>query len=81
MGSIPPYDYNLHEGNLLIRDNYTVEVVRCIFKKYLEGWGHEKIARYLTNKDIPTPSQVINKAILARFYSKENFRTPTMLEP
>lgn len=62
MVSIPPYCYNLHEGKLLIRDDYTVEVVKDIFKRYLEGCGHDKIARYLTIKDIPTPSQVINKA-------------------
>jgi len=37
MGSIPPYGYNLHEGKLLLRDDYTVEIVRDIFGKYLEG--------------------------------------------
>ncbi|WP_138417781.1 recombinase family protein [Aquibacillus sediminis] len=62
MGSIPPYGYNLNKGKLLIRGDYTVDIVRDIFDKYIEGWGHDKIARYLTNKDIPTPSQVIGKA-------------------
>ena len=46
MGSIPPYGYNLHKGKLLLRD----------------GWGCDKIAKYLTNRDIPTPSQVVGKA-------------------
>ncbi|WP_326100390.1 recombinase family protein [Bacillus haynesii] len=46
----------------MIRDDYTVSVVKDIFEKYIEGWGHDKIARYLTNNDIPTPSQVIGKA-------------------
>ncbi|MCS0790833.1 recombinase family protein [Cytobacillus firmus] len=62
MGSIPPYGYNLNEGKLLLRDDYTINTVRDIFEKYLEGWGHDKIARYLTNKNIPTPSQVVGKA-------------------
>ncbi|UOE57310.1 recombinase family protein [Cytobacillus oceanisediminis] len=62
MGSIAPYGYNLHKGKLLPRDDYSVDIVRDIFDKYLEGWGHDKIARYLTNRDIPTPSQVVGKA-------------------
>jgi site-specific DNA recombinase len=62
MGSIPPYGYTLHEGKLLLRNDYTVDIVREIFNKYLEGWGHDKIARYLTNRDIPTPSKLIKKA-------------------
>ncbi|MCM3444508.1 recombinase family protein [Metabacillus halosaccharovorans] len=62
MGSIPPYGYKLHKGQLLLRNDYTVDIVREIFDKYLEGWGHDKIARYLTNRDIPTPSKLIKKA-------------------
>ncbi|MGD6796263.1 recombinase family protein [Metabacillus indicus] len=62
MGSIPPYGYYLQEGKLAVRDDYTVDIVRDIYNKYLEGWGHDKIARYLTNSDFPTPSQVVGKA-------------------
>ena len=62
LGSIPPYGYALKDKKLIIRDDYTVSVVKDLFEKYLEGWGHDKIARYLTNNDIPTPSQVIGKA-------------------
>ncbi|PGT88760.1 recombinase family protein [Bacillus sp. AFS040349] len=62
MGSIAPYGYILHKNKLLLRDDYTVDIVRDIFDKYLEGWGHDKIARYLTNRDIPTPSKLIEKA-------------------
>ncbi|MFJ7978451.1 recombinase family protein [Peribacillus sp. NPDC096379] len=61
MGSIPPYGYHLQDGKLIIRGDYTVNVVHDIFNKYLEGWGHDKIARYLTKQDIPTPSQVVKK--------------------
>lgn len=62
LGSVPPYGYELKDKKLIIRNDYTVDIVREIFNKYLEGWGHDKIARYLTNNDIPTPSQVIGKA-------------------
>ncbi|KAF0824767.1 recombinase [Cytobacillus firmus] len=62
LGSIPPYGYELKDKRLVIRDDYTVDIVRDIFNKYLEGWGHDKIARYLTNRDIPTPSQVVGKS-------------------
>lgn len=62
LGSIPPYGYELKDKRLVIRDDYTVDIVRDIFNKYLDGWGHDKIARYLTNRDIPTPSQVVKKA-------------------
>lgn len=62
MGSIPPYGYSILDGKLIVREDYTVNIVQDIFNKYLEGWGHDKIARYLTNNDIPTPSQVIGKA-------------------
>ena len=62
MGSIPPYGYSIQAGKLVIRQDYTVDIVRDIFDRYIEGWGHDKIARYLTKKDIPTPSQVVGKA-------------------
>lgn len=62
MGSIPPYGYSIQEDKLVVRQDYTVNIVRDIFDKYLEGWGHDKIARYLTKNDIPTPSQVVGKA-------------------
>jgi site-specific DNA recombinase len=53
---------NHHDGQLLPREDYTVDIVRDIFDKYLEGWGHDKVARHLTNRDIPTPSKLIDKA-------------------
>ncbi|CAM3951206.1 recombinase family protein [Alkalicoccus chagannorensis] len=62
MGSIPPYGYILKESKLIVRDEITSGVVTDIFTKYLEGWGHDKIARYLTNKDIPTPARVVGKS-------------------
>ncbi|QDP39260.1 recombinase family protein [Radiobacillus deserti] len=62
IGSIPPYGYELKDKKLIVRDDYTVDIVHDIFNKYLEGWGHDKIARYLSKNDIPTPSQVIGKS-------------------
>ncbi|MCB5236865.1 recombinase family protein [Niallia circulans] len=68
LGSIPPYGYELKAKRLVIRDDFTVGIVRDIFSKYLEGWGHDKIARYLTNKDIPTPSQVVGKSKVSLYW-------------
>ncbi|WP_254659939.1 recombinase family protein [Paenibacillus sp. KS1] len=62
LGAHAPYEYTVHDGKLIMRDDYTVDVVRDIYSKYLEGWGHDKIARYLSNKQLPTPSQVIGKS-------------------
>ena len=31
------------------------EVIRTIFKLYLDGWGYKKIANYLTDNNVPTP--------------------------
>lgn len=62
LGSHAPYGYAVHDGKLIMREDYTVGVVRDIFSKYLEGWGHDKIARYLSNKLLPTPSTVLGKS-------------------
>ncbi|MEY9980495.1 recombinase family protein [Lysinibacillus sp. RC79] len=37
VGSYPPYGYKSEKGKLLIRDDETPEIVRRIFKEYLEG--------------------------------------------
>ncbi|MCY8996782.1 recombinase family protein [Bacillus inaquosorum] len=44
-GSNPPYGYEVKEGKLFIRDDETPEIVRKIFREYLEGSGRESIAR------------------------------------
>lgn len=62
LGSHAPYGYTVHDGKLIMRDDYTVDVVRDIYSKYLEGWGHDKIARYLSNKQLPTPSTLLGKS-------------------
>lgn len=62
LGAHAPYGYTVHDGKLIMRDDYTVDVVRDIYSKYLEGWGHDKIARYLSNKQLPTPSTLLGKS-------------------
>ncbi|WP_268871137.1 recombinase family protein [Halalkalibacterium ligniniphilum] len=81
MGSIPPYGYKLHKGQLLLRNDYTVDIVGEIFDKYLEGWGHDKIARYLTNRDIPTPSKLIKKANAGLYWQGSTVKKILIKEP
>ncbi len=39
-----------------IPENRTIaEIVREIFRLYIDGWGYKKIANYLTDEGIPTP--------------------------
>lgn len=55
----PPYAYNKIEENKgrVIIDEDKANVVRDIFNRYIDGWGYKKIAVYLTNNCVPTPSQ------------------------
>lgn len=61
-GSNPPYGYEVRNGKLYVREGKTPDVIRRIFREYLEGSGRESIARRLYNDDIPTPAQVAGKA-------------------
>lgn len=45
--SNPPYGYEVKEGKLFIRNDETPEIVRRIFREYLEGSGRESIARHI----------------------------------
>ncbi|WP_235357101.1 recombinase family protein [Bacillus alveayuensis] len=60
-GSNPPYGYEVRDGKLFIRNDETPNIVRRIFKEYLEGRGRESIARQLYKEGVPTPSQVAGK--------------------
>lgn len=55
-----PYGYYLVDTkNMTFEvDEAAAEIVRLIFKKYVEGWGYKKIANYLTEKNIPTPRMI-----------------------
>ncbi|HZG81785.1 MAG TPA: recombinase family protein [Brevibacillus sp.] len=61
-GSIPPYGYTVVDGRLEIKDDDTPDVVRRIYRLYLEGTGFDAIARTLTRDGYSTPAQVAGKA-------------------
>ena len=61
IGSNPPYGYLSKEGNLVIREDETPDVIRRIFNEYLEGKGMDSIAKSLTRDKIKSPSQVAKK--------------------
>ena len=55
-----PYGFrflpNHNIGNRYAIDEEAAEVVKMIFDLYLKGWGYHRIAEYLTEKCISTPS-------------------------
>ena len=57
----PPYGYSVVNGKLMIRDDETPQVVRKIFKMYLNGHGTDYIASYLTNEGFTTPASLKGK--------------------
>ena len=52
-----PYGYVITNSKKMIFevDEAAAEVVRTIFKLYIEGYGYKRIANYLTDQSIPTP--------------------------
>jgi site-specific DNA recombinase len=46
-GSVAPYGYSVNDKRLCLRDDYTHEVVKRIFREYLEGAGCDSIAKGL----------------------------------
>lgn len=60
-GSNAPYGYYQKKGVLYLRDDGSPDVVRQIYKWYIEGDGFDAIAHKLYAKDIPTPSQLAGK--------------------
>jgi site-specific DNA recombinase len=60
-GSIPQYGYTLEKGKLVIRQDDTPDVVRRVFRMYLQGVGFDAIARTLTREGYATPAQVAQK--------------------
>ncbi len=60
VGSFAPYGYKKGKENgktILVKDEEAADVVRQIFKWYLEGFGTHRIAQMLTDKGIPRPSE------------------------
>ncbi len=64
-----PYGYtflpNHSIGNRYILDEEAADVVKTIFDLYIKGWGYHKIAEYLTEKCISTPSARRDEIITA----------------
>ncbi len=50
-----PYGYILNKRQIFEVVPTEAEVIRTIFKLYLDGWGYKKIANYLTDNNVPTP--------------------------
>lgn len=50
-----PYGYifNKHQAFEVVPTE--AEIVRLIYKLYMDGWGYKKIANHLTDEGIPTP--------------------------
>ncbi|CAM3464503.1 recombinase family protein [Marinicrinis lubricantis] len=67
-GSLPPYGYRVENDKLVIAEDETPNVVRRIFRMYLEGKGFDAIARTLTREGYPTPRQVLNKKNAGQFW-------------
>ena len=53
------YGYN-KEGKKLIINETTAPIVKEIFELFVKGWNSKKIASFLNNKKVPTPSQSRN---------------------
>ncbi len=58
MGSFAPYGYDRdkEDKHKLVIDPIASKIVKEIFGKYASGLGYYKIAEYLNNNKVPTPS-------------------------
>jgi hypothetical protein len=62
LSSVPPYGYEkTPERKLAVRKDDTPDIVKDIFDKFLNDWGYDKIARYLSNEGYKTPAQIVGK--------------------
>ena len=50
-----PYGYIVNKQQQFEIVPTEAEIVRLVFRLYLEGWGYKKIANHLTDQGIPTP--------------------------
>lgn len=67
IGSFPPYGYRKDpaDHNHLVPDPPAAEVVRAIFRRYIEGESTGQIAAALTREGVPTPTAYKRAAGLA----------------
>jgi len=56
----PPYGYikSVNQKNTLQINDEQAQVIRQIYKMYLDGYGYKKIAEFLNEKEIPSPAGV-----------------------
>ncbi len=73
-GSNAPYGYKVEKGKLIVADDETPEVVKRIYKLYLDGKGFDAIARVLYEEGFRTPSQVANKKNESSFWHGSSVR-------
>ena len=59
LGGNAPYGYIKGEGGQLLVDEETAPVVKLIFQLCVEGKGTGKIARILSEREIPTPGTIM----------------------
>jgi site-specific DNA recombinase len=74
-GSNAPYGYKVIDKKLVLAGDYTPEVVKSIFDLYLCGKGFDSIARSLSKKGYPTPSQVAQKSNAGRYWHGSTIKT------
>lgn len=74
-GSNAPYGYKVFDKKLVLADDNTPEVVKSIFELYLNGKGFDSIARSLSKKGYPTPSQVAEKSNAGRYWHGSTIKT------
>lgn len=63
----PPYGYATIDGKLTIIEA-EADVVRLIFRLYLQGWSVRKISAHLSEKRIPSPADSNGKMYKVRAY-------------
>ena len=61
IGSTAPYGYYVKNKALYIKNDNSPEVVRRIYREYLDGRGFDAIAKTLYSEGVPTPSQLSGK--------------------
>lgn len=52
-----PYGYDLNNGQLLISNDGSAEIVKRIYKEYITGKSFDAIGLSLYNEHVPTPAQ------------------------
>lgn len=67
-GSRPPYGYEKVGTKLVIRVDNSPNIVHSIFSMYLDGFGSDKIAKYLNKNKVPTPAQVVGWKNASHFW-------------